>query len=46
MHTVGSGIWWETWKKWKNEKCTLYDLDYGEKTKTRGKWEIDILGPG
>ena len=31
-HTVGCEIWQETLKKLKNEKCTLQDLEYGEKT--------------
>ena len=32
MHILGPGIWRETLKKVKNEKCTLWDLEYGEKT--------------
>jgi hypothetical protein len=28
----------------KNEKCTLKDLEYGEKTENHGKWEIHTLG--
>ena len=32
MHTVGPGIWLETLKRLENEKCTLQDLEYGEKT--------------
>ena len=35
-NTVGPGIWWETVKELKNEKYTLQDLDYGEKTEKRG----------
>ncbi len=31
-------------KKRKNEKCTLKDLEYGEKTENHGKWEIHTLG--
>ena len=31
MHTVGSGIWRETLKNEENKKCTLQDMDYGEK---------------
>ena len=30
-HTVRPGIWWETLKKFQNEKCTLFDLEYGKK---------------
>ena len=28
---VGPGKWQETLKKVKNEKCTQWDMDYGEK---------------
>ena len=28
-HTVGYEIWLETLKNVKNEKCTLWDLEYG-----------------
>ena len=28
----------------KNEKCTLKDLEYGEKTDNHRKWEIHTLG--
>jgi hypothetical protein len=28
----------------KNEKCTLQDLEYGEKTENHGKREIHSLG--
>ena len=28
----------------KNEKCTLKDLEYGEKTEHHGKLEIQTLG--
>ena len=31
-------------KKGKNEKCTLQDLGYGEKTENHGKLEIHTLG--
>jgi hypothetical protein len=31
-------------KNVKNEKCTLKDLEYGEKTENHGKWEIHTLG--
>ena len=36
-HTVGLGKWRGTVKNFKNEKYTLQDLDYGEKTEKRGK---------
>ena len=29
---IGSGIWQETLKRGKNEKCSLQDLEYGQKT--------------
>ena len=32
-HTVGSEIWRETLQNVKNQKCTLQELEYGEKTK-------------
>jgi hypothetical protein len=31
MHTVGPGIWQETLKNMDNKKCTLWDVEYGEK---------------
>ena len=31
-------------KKVKNEKCTLKDLEYGEKTENHGKREIHTVG--
>ena len=31
-------------KNVKNEKCTLQDLEYGEKTENHGKREIHTLG--
>jgi hypothetical protein len=31
-------------KKRKNEKCTLQDLEYGEKTENHGKREMHTLG--
>ena len=30
-HTVGSEIWWEILNNVKNKKCSLKDLEYGEK---------------
>ena len=36
-HTVGPRIWRETVKNMKNEKCTIQDLDYGQKTLKGGK---------
>ena len=30
-------------KKLKNEKCTLYDLEYGRKIENHGKLEIHTL---
>ena len=35
MHTVGPRIWRETLKKVENQKRTLWDLDYGDKTDER-----------
>ena len=37
MHTVGCEIFQKTLKNVKNEKNTLKDLEYGEKTKKREK---------
>ena len=37
-HTVGSGIWRETWKHLENETQTLYDLENGKKHGRR--WKI------
>ena len=33
-------------KNAENEKLTLWDLEYGEKTKQQGKLETHIVGPG
>ena len=42
-HTVGQGIWRETIKNVKNEKCTLQYLDYCGKTEKRGKGDKDTV---
>ena len=31
MQTVGSGVWQEKVKNIKNEKCTVQNMEYGEK---------------
>ena len=31
-------------EKRENEKCTLYELEYGEKSDQQGKWEIHMVG--
>ena len=36
-HTVGPGIWQESLKNVENDKCTLQDLEYGEKIEKRDK---------
>jgi hypothetical protein len=36
-HTVGLERRRETLKKFENEKCTLYDPEYGEKPENNGK---------
>ena len=41
---VGPGIWRETLKNVQNEKHTLQDLEYGDKTENRGKCETHIVG--
>ena len=33
-------------KKVENEKCTLQDLEYGEKTYQKAKSETHMVGPG
>ena len=43
---VGLGIWRETLKNVQNEKHTLKDLDYGEKTGKRGKCDTHTVGHG
>ena len=40
---VGLGIWQETLKKVKNEKCTQWDMDYSEKTEKREKGDTDTV---
>ena len=35
--TLGPGMWQETLKNVKNEKYTLEDLEYGERTEKHGK---------
>ena len=34
----------EITEKRENEKCTLQDLEYGEKTESQGKCEMHTLG--
>ena len=34
---VGLGIWWETLKNVKKDKCTLKDLEYGMKSEKTWK---------
>ena len=46
MHTVGHGVQSETLKMLENEKCTLYDLEYGKKTKNYRKCQMYNVGPG
>ena len=43
---VGPGIWQETLKNLKNEKCTLQGLEYGKKTDQQEKLETHMVGPG
>ena len=40
---VGPGIWQETLKKVKNEKCTQWDMDYGKKPEKREKGDTDTV---
>ena len=44
MDTLGSGIGQETLKNIENEKCTLQDLEYGEKSENYGKCETHTVG--
>jgi hypothetical protein len=43
---VGHEIWRETPTNVKNEKCTLKDLEYGEKREKRGKLDTNSVGHG
>jgi hypothetical protein len=45
-HTIGPGIWRETLKNVKNEKCTLYELEYGKKTEKEEKCEKPLVETG
>ena len=45
-HMVGPGIWQDTLKKVKNEKCTLQDRNYGENLEKREKRETDTVRTG
>ena len=40
---VGTGIWRETLKNEKNDKCTLQDMTYGENT-DKQKRELHMVG--
>ena len=40
---VERGIWRETLKNVKKEKCTLQDPEYGEKIEKRGKLDTNTL---
>ena len=42
---LGIGIWRETLKNEKNDKCTLQDMTYGENT-DKQKWKIHMVGTG
>ncbi|KRX29792.1 hypothetical protein T09_4311 [Trichinella sp. T9] len=42
MHTIGPGIRRETIKTWK-KKCTLWDLEYGEKTTWNMAGKLKIM---
>ena len=43
---VGPGVWQDTLKKVKNEKCTLQDRNYGENLEKREKGETDTVRTG
>jgi len=43
MHDLKYGE--KHWKNEKNEKCTLYELNYGKKTGQQGKWDTHMLRP-
>ena len=43
-NTVRPAIWQGTLKKLEREKCTLYDLECGKKTKNYGKCEKHAVG--
>jgi len=45
-NTVWPGTWQGTLTNLENEKCTLYNPEYGEKYDKRGKWEMHTVGPG
>ena len=45
-HTVRPGLSCETLKKVQNEKCTLFDLEYGKNTEKHGTWEMHTVGSG
>ena len=42
--TVGLEIWQKKLKNVENEKQTLHDLEYGEKTEKHGKLENHTVG--
>ena len=42
---IGTGIWRETLRNEKNDKCTLQDMTYGENT-DKQKLETHMLGTG
>ena len=46
MDTLGPGISQDILKNLENDKCTLQDLEYCEKTEKHGKWEDHTVGPG
>ena len=45
-HSLGLGIWRETVNNFKNEKCTVQDLVYGQKNAKCGKCDKHTVGPG
>ena len=46
MDTLGSGIGQETLQNIENEKCTLQNLEYGEKTENHGKGDTNTVSLG
>ena len=36
IYTLRREIWRENCRRWKIQKCTLYDMEYGKKTENYG----------
>ena len=46
IHTVGTELWQENWKRWKMRHKHCMTLNIARNIEKLEKWEIDTLEPG